>query len=170
MFSLTGRAGRLHHEDIAATHILVDASQEFAVGEVLEVDSPERIAEALRDPLRQPQIGPAAEDLEQVVLVHGRAFAQAAGLSLRIPRVTRGIRCAHPAAWSHPITPYAYGVLTGSFSSKRPAARGRYRAPWPGHRRPSSAMSWPTIGDILKPCPHEADRTVRPVQPGPNGR
>lgn len=59
-----GMAGRLHHKYITATHILIDAGQELAVGKILEVDAAERVAEAMGDAFREARVGPAAEDLE----------------------------------------------------------------------------------------------------------
>ena len=73
-------AGRLHEVDIPAANVLVDASPVFAVGEVLQLDLAERIAEVVRDFLRQRDIRSATEDLELEVIVHRRvAFAEKMG-------------------------------------------------------------------------------------------
>ena len=66
-------AGRLHEKDIAATHVLIDAGPRFAVGEVLQFDLAERVADLLSDLFRQSDIGSATEDLELKVIVaqHG---------------------------------------------------------------------------------------------------
>src|SRR6185436_14440422 len=63
------RGGRLDEKDVAAAHVLVDADEVLAVGEVLQVDAAEGVAEAVGDALGQGRVGPAAEDLQLVVVV-----------------------------------------------------------------------------------------------------
>src|SRR5207248_8370396 len=62
------RAGGLHDVDVPAAHVLLDADRDFAGGEVVQVDLAERVAQALGDLLGQGDVGPAAEDLEAVVV------------------------------------------------------------------------------------------------------
>ena len=68
-----GRAGRLHDKDVAAAHVFFNAHGDFAVGKIRQRRAPERVAEHGGDALRQTKVGPAAEDLEPVIVVHGLA-------------------------------------------------------------------------------------------------
>ena len=68
------RTGRLDHEDIPAADILVNSAPDLAVGEVLQRDFTERIAEALRNLFSQRQVGAAAEHLEAVVVHDAQAL------------------------------------------------------------------------------------------------
>ena len=66
------RAGRLDDVHVPAAHVLVDADGDLAVGEVVERDLAERVAEAVGDLVGEGEVGPAAEDLDAVV-VHAEA-------------------------------------------------------------------------------------------------
>src|SRR5438876_1014452 len=65
------RASRLHQKDVSAAYVFFDAHRDFTVGEIRQRHLAERIAQHVGNILREPNIGPAAEDLELVVVVHG---------------------------------------------------------------------------------------------------
>src|SRR5262249_13052455 len=66
------RAGRLNQEDIAAAHILLDAYGDLTIREIGQRHLAERVIEHVGDVFRKPDVGPAAEDLELIVVVHGQ--------------------------------------------------------------------------------------------------
>jgi hypothetical protein len=63
-FSLVGRAGGLHHEHVAGTHVLVDLDGDFTVGEAAHLGIAQRDAQVLGDLGGQPGIGIAGENHE----------------------------------------------------------------------------------------------------------
>ena len=71
--ALDRSAGRLHHEDVGAAHVLLNLDVDLAVGELLHVGGAERAAQTGADLLRQGPVGVPREDLESIVTSTGVA-------------------------------------------------------------------------------------------------
>ncbi len=64
------RTGRLHNEHVSAADILLDPHRDFAVGKVIENDSPQGVPQAIGNSLRQGAVGAATENLQLVIVAH----------------------------------------------------------------------------------------------------
>ena len=63
-FSFTGGAGRLHHEDVGAAHVVLDLEPDLAVAEARQVRAAERHPKIAGDRLAQRRVRAAGEDLQ----------------------------------------------------------------------------------------------------------
>ena len=74
----------------SAANILLDADGDLAVGEVVERDLAEGVAEAMGDLVGEREVGPAAEDLDPVV-VHAEAGHRLFSREDRPARIGQGL-------------------------------------------------------------------------------